>query len=218
MLSMRRGGGTKGKKRSKSEPLLVFRDNSSTTTALPKPNYSFGHHRQHHTRVRRRYETGTSKTDSAQGLTRENDALRAQLEKQWIDIFQLNEKNSALRAELKILKEQNKRLLENERMAFKAIHEMSTETKLHRGRAKALLRQNRALRKQMVEAADTIEKQLHYTQKSKKESRKEKREIQKALGLTKHKVRYRKQSPPPLPAQQAEIVFVDGVPMVDAFS
>lgn len=118
---------------------------------------SFAHHSNHHRRARDRYVQSIGSSGRLHSLIRENDALRQQLDKQWIDIYNLSEENTKLAAQCAVLREQNRILNANEKMAFKCVHETTKQTKEYRQRARLLTRKNRHLTEEMVRAADIIE-------------------------------------------------------------
>lgn len=148
--------------RSRPSNTIVEKESNPVTRNAPRYSdksmqQSFAHHSKHHRRARERFIQYAGSSSRLHSLIRENDALRQQLDKQWIDIYNLSEENTKLAAQCAVLREQNRILSANEKMAFKCVHETTKQTKEFRQRARRLSRKNRHLTQEMVKAADAIE-------------------------------------------------------------
>lgn len=101
---------------------------------------------------------------------RENDQLRQQLATQWAvlyDAMLLSNEQAAevvrLREENRVLREQNERLLSNERQAFRCLADNERKTKSYRKRNRALVRRNKDLlqgRRQLYQSVAALQDRL----------------------------------------------------------
>ena len=113
---------------------------------------------QHHTRVEAR---SNGETSVLQRTVRENRQLRQQLEAQWSVMYESMLQSTEhgnemrlLREKNRLLREQNDRLLSNERQAFRCIADNERKTSSYRKRNRALVQRNKDLlceRKQLKE-------------------------------------------------------------------